>query len=204
MKALLRKDFYVLVTTFKTVLLIWMAFPLAAIVSPQNASFILYVGLVAGTLSSTLISYEEREKWPLFAGTLPLSRKQVITERYLFTLIMIVISTIIGAFVLLTYVIRGYGEYASPALLIQNFATSLVMPSLLLPITYRFGIEKGRYVVMFLVIFMALGSQQLSFLFSDNNGLAGFIVPAMLLGSLALFVASYFLSIKWYVNKEIH
>ena len=161
MKALLRKDLYVLVTTFKTTLLMWMVFPLVALFSPQNASFILYTGLIAGTISSTLISYEEREKWPMFAGTLPVSKK-------------------------------------------QNFATSLLMPSLLLPVTYRYGIEKGRYVVMFVVIFVAIGSQQMVPFFNNISNLANYLVPLMVIGSIALFAVSYALSVKWYTAKESH
>ena len=204
MKALLRKDFYVLGTAFKMVLLAWMCFPAVALISPQNVSFILYVGLIAGTISSTLISYEEREKWPLFAGTLPLSRKQIVAERYLFTLIMVAIATLIGALIMLTYLFRGYSEYASPALLLQNFAISLVMPALLLPVTYRFGVDKGRYVVTLLVILIALGTQEMPGMITGNNGISQFVIPVMTLGSLALFAASYFLSVKWYAGKEIH
>lgn len=204
MKALLRKDLYVLATTFKTTLMLWLVFPLVALFSPENASFILYTGLVAGTISSTLISYEEREKWPMFAGTLPVSKKQVVSERYVFTLIMILAATLIGAIIFLTYVLRGSPEYASPALLIQNFATSLLMPTLLLPVTYRFGIEKGRYVVMFLVIFIALGSQQIAPLFISIGNLGKYLLPLMVIGSLALFAISYALSVKWYTDKESH
>lgn len=204
MKALLRKDFYVLASGFKTVLLIWMVFPIVALISPQNISFILYIGLIAGTLSSTLISYEEREKWPIYAGTLPLSKKQIVTERYLFTLIMVLIASLIGVLVMLTYIIRGYGIYTSVAVLVQNFATSLVMPSLLLPITYRYGVEKGRYVVMFLVIIFALGSQKMSELFTGSSGYEVTVIPLMLLGSLALFAASYYLSLRLYKKMETH
>ena len=204
MKALLRKDLYVLSTTLKSTLLLWMIFPLVALFSPENSSFILYTGLIAGTLSSTLISYEEREKWPMFVGTLPISKKQVVTARYAFTLLMIIAATLIGAVIFLTYVLRGSPEYASPALLVQNFATSLLMPSLLLPVTYRFGVEKGRYFVMFVIIFVAIGSQQFVSQFSNISNLAGYFAPMMIIVSLALFAASYALSVKWYTAKESH
>lgn len=204
MKALLRKDFYVLSTSLKSVLLTWVVFPLVALINPEFSSFILYVGLVAGTLSSTLISYEEREKWPLFAGTLPLSKKQVVTERYVSTLIMMLISSLIGAVIMLTYVLRGAPEYASAGLLVQNFATSLVMPSLLLPVTYRFGIEKGRYIVMFLVIAIAMLTPQMATMLTGEGSAPAFILPLMLVGSIVLYAVSYLLSLKWYVNKDVH
>ncbi len=204
MKALLRKDFYVLSTSLKSVLLTWVVFPLVALINPEFSSFILYVGLVAGTLSSTLISYEEREKWPLFAGTLPLSKKQVVTERYVSTLIMMLISSLIGAVIMLTYVLRGAPEYASAGLLVQNFATSLVMPSLLLPVTYRFGIEKGRYIVMFLVIAIAMLTPQMATMLTSEGSASAFILPLMLVGSIVLYAVSYLLSLKWYVNKDVH
>lgn len=204
MKALLRKDFYVLSTSLKSVLLTWVVFPLVALINPEFSSFILYVGLVAGTLSSTLISYEEREKWPLFAGTLPLSKKQIVTERYVSTLIMMLISSLIGAVIMLTYVLRGAPEYASAGLLVQNFATSLVMPSLLLPVTYRFGIEKGRYIVMFIVIAIAMLTPQMATMLTGEGSAPAFILPLMLVGSIVLYAVSYLLSLKWYVNKDVH
>ena len=79
MKALFRKDIYEITTSLKSVILIWLIFPIVAAINPNASYFVLYIGLLAGTLSSTLISYEEREKWPLFAGTLPVSRKQIVT-----------------------------------------------------------------------------------------------------------------------------
>ena len=203
MKALLRKDLYVLSTALKSVLLVWIVFPVVAAVNPAASYFIVYVGLMAGTLSSTLISYEEKEKWPLFAGTLPISRKQIVAERYLFTLLLVFAATAIGGVVLLSYSLRGLSEYVVPSLLVQTFSTALVMPSLLLPVTYRYGVEKGRYVVMFLVIGLSLGSQALTVLFTGNSRLQGITLPLIVTGCLVLFGISYLISVKWYQGHDI-
>ncbi|MBR0342680.1 MAG: ABC-2 transporter permease [Oscillospiraceae bacterium] len=201
MKALFRKDFYVITTTFKIIMIVWLIFPIVAIINPEVSFFILYIGLIAGTMSSTLISYEEREKWPLYAGTLPISRKQIITERYLFTLIMILLATAMGAVILAINSIRGYP--ASSALLVQIFSTSLIMPTFLLPLTYKYGVEKSRYIVMIIVIGFSIGSQEMLSVF-ENEKLSSFILPAMIIGSLALFAVSFLLSLKWYSEKEFH
>ena len=201
MKALLRKDFYVLTSTFKTIMIIWAIFPIVALINPEVSFFMLYIGLIAGTISSTLISYEEREKWPLFAGTLPISKKQIVTERYLFTLIMILIATVMGAFVLAINSLRG--NPISAALLVQIFSFSLIMPTLLLPLTYRYGVEKSRYIVMIIVIAFSIGSQEMLSVFESGN-LTSFILPMMIIGSLVLFAISYLLSVKWYSEKEVH
>lgn len=203
MKALFRKDIYEITTSLKSVILIWLIFPIVAAINPNASYFVLYIGLLAGTLSSTLISYEEREKWPLFAGTLPVSRKQIVTERYLLTLLLVLAATAIGGLVLLSYHLRGYSEYASIGLLVQNFSTSLVMPSLLLPFTYRYGIEKSRYIVMFLVIGIALGSQSLSSIFEGKDGIMDPTLPLIVIGCLVLFGLSYLFSVKWYQKHDI-
>lgn len=203
MKALFRKDLYVLTTALKSVILIWAVFPVVAAINPAASYFIVYVGLMAGTLSSTLISYEDKEKWPLFAGTLPISRKQIVAERYLFTLMLVAASTVIGGIVLLSYSLRGLNEYVNPSLLVQTFSTALVMPSLLLPVTYRYGVEKGRYLVMFLVIGLSLGSQALTTLFTGRDSMQGLTLPLIAVGCLVLFGISYLVSVRWYQNHDI-
>ncbi|MBQ8994373.1 MAG: ABC-2 transporter permease, partial [Oscillospiraceae bacterium] len=140
MKALLRKDFLVLSTSFRRVLVIWLIFPLVAMINPSMSYFALYIGLVAGTLSTSLINLEEKENWNTFAGSLPISKKDVVTERYLFTLLMVAAATLIGAICYCSYLVRGLNEFANPTIILSNFAYSLLLPALTLPATYRFGV----------------------------------------------------------------
>ena len=78
------------------------------------------------------------------------------------------------------------------------------MPSLLLPVTYRFGIEKGRYIVMFIVIAIAMLTPQMATMLTGEGSAPAFILPLMLVGSIVLYAVSYLLSLKWYVNKDVH
>ncbi|MBR3000023.1 MAG: ABC-2 transporter permease [Oscillospiraceae bacterium] len=202
MKALLRKDLYILTTTLSRVAIVYLIFPVVALINPKASFFLFYVGLLGGTLSSTMISYDNNFGWTTYAETLPISRRTVVGERYLFSLMLILVSTLIGAICYLSYILRGKPEYASFPMLLQMASLSLIMPSVLLPFSLRYGTEKARYIVMFLVIGITMVSQSF---FTPGEGeltIPADFSPVMFAATVVLFIGSYFLSVKWYQDKE--
>ena len=87
MKGLLRKDLYMIWRYGRLLLLISALFLVLGAISGGNTFFILYPVLFGGVLPVNLISYEERDGWNALCDTMPVSRKTVVNERYLMTLL---------------------------------------------------------------------------------------------------------------------
>lgn len=152
MKGLIIKDLYMLVKYFKLYFLLDVIFIAAALISPDNVSFLAIPVLVSGIVPLTLLAYDERSKWLGYSGTLPYSRSQIVSEKYIFGLLMQSAMCVL-LFCLLLAVGAFHGEFdpaASAVMVLGMFAVALLFPSVCLPLCFALGVEKGRiaYIVM--------------------------------------------------------
>ena len=212
MKALLQKDFYQLRAYCKSYLLICAVFLGISLAGEGNLFFITYPAMLCSLVPVTLQTYDERGKWASFAGTLPFTRAQLVSAKYLVGLCCS------GAvLLLLAAVLMATGTY-SPAmglfLLGLTLCLSLISPAFCLPFVFRFGTEKGR-MAYYISIGFFFG---LSYILADYLGISAAEVPSIaawgragvsfgLLGAvlvcIALYVCSWLLSIRIYERREI-
>lgn len=89
MKGLLKKDAYLLFKIGKPFFLIYIVFLAVLFYSGSNISLSLFPCLMAGIFPVTLISYEERDKWQSYSALLPVSRAKLVSEKYVFTLLLL-------------------------------------------------------------------------------------------------------------------
>ncbi|MBR3310951.1 MAG: ABC-2 transporter permease [Solobacterium sp.] len=202
MKALIRKDFYETMTSFRTILIILLFFGATAVFM-KDAQFITpYMVILPGSLSSSVVNLEEREKWNLFAGSLPIRRKTVIDGKYVFSIILVLIGAVLAAVCTNIRPGQAFSTIDFILSLLAFFCIGLLIPAFTLPVMYKFGPEKGRYVSMFLIITCVLvfgtGS---SMKIWDTIG--SFPIWAGGIAIVVVFVLSWLLSIKIYENKEM-
>ncbi len=205
MKGLIRKDLYMLWRYGRTLLLISVAFLVFSTLSDgDNFFFVVYPVLFGGILPVTLISYEERDGWNRNCDTMPVSRRTVVSERYLMTL---------GCFLLLYLLtLTVHGAVLIPggkgALVLQMAALlpcfGLAAPAVMLPVTLRWGVEKGRlayYVI--LGVTLAAGI----FLFDSISDMSTAVQAPGLEAApgltLLLFGGSWLLSMRIYEKREL-
>ncbi len=206
MKGLLKKDCYLIAAYGRTLLLVSAVFLFVSAVMPsdQNFFFVIYPVLFAGVLPTTLISYEERSGWNRYCDAMPVSRKTVVSARYLMTLLCFVLlyalTLAVHAAVLLP---KGQGKtLAELAGLLP--CVGLLAPAAMLPVTLRFGVEKARlvyYVFIGMIVACAL-------IFMKNPTATADVVPgvgilAACAVTLLLFVLSWLLSLKLYEKREL-
>ncbi|NMP37237.1 MAG: ABC-2 transporter permease [Clostridiales bacterium] len=87
MKGLLLKDFYMIGKYCRSFVLILTVFLVVSCFGNDNTFFIIYPVLIAGMIPVTLISYDEREKWHIYSETLPYTRAQFVSVKYLIGLL---------------------------------------------------------------------------------------------------------------------
>ena len=207
MKGLFLKDLYMIWKYCRMLLLLVVCFTIGGAAPSNNMQlfFILYPVIVGAILPVTLISYDERFHWDRTCGTLPLKRSTIVTEKYLLTLCLacglILLSLAVQAAVLLP---RGrLADFLS--LIPMELAVGLLSPSLMLPVIFRFGVEKGRLAYYFLIglsiaLPMILSGKAVSGM-RMMRGAAS--LPLMALLCLCLFALSWRLSIRVYEKREI-
>ena len=83
MKGLLLKDAYMAAKYCRAYLLIVAVFLIAAPFSGDNLFLMMYPCILASMVPVNLLAYEAQCKWEPFAGTLPYSRCQLVSAKYL-------------------------------------------------------------------------------------------------------------------------
>lgn len=141
MKGLLIKDFYVLVKQLK----IFLVFiPLMALMGGSSlASTSILLGAV---LPMTAIAYDERSKWNELALMMPYSKKDIAICKYLLGYTCMLIATMLsflGQTLLVTF--GGKLDF-NINMLLFGVAAGLFFIALNTPLSFKFGVEKVRYI----------------------------------------------------------
>ena len=204
MKGLFLKDIYVAKKNLRTFLVMILAFSLGSLAAWENGNFFLCYGIVMMPgITMSLISYDERYHWDVYAGAMPLSREQMVTEKYLLHLGMVLVWLPVLLLLQRFQQVPAFG--GSPlTLLVAGLNLGLLLPGILLPIIFAVGTEKGRagyYVVLFGGMILATVSEKLT-------SLTGYVPEAvasivMILLPAAVYVLSWRIAIRLYEKRSL-
>ena len=204
MKGLLLKDFYVAKKNLRTFLIMILAFSLGSLAAKDSGNFFLCYGIVLMPgITMSLISYDERYHWDVYAGAMPLSREQMVTEKYLLHLGMVLVWLPVLLLLQHFQSVPAFG--GSPlALLVAGLNLGLLLPGILLPIIFAVGTEKGRagyYVVLFGGMILATVSEELT-------SLTGYVPEAvssvfLVLLPAAVYGLSWRIAIRLYEKRSL-
>ena len=205
MKALLLKDFYVMKKYMRLFLLMMLLFLVFAAIGDKTGFLNVYTVFLASAVSVSMLSYDDKFAWSSYSQTMPFTRSQMVSEKYLLTLIMSGTAILLTLLVKLPGAVRSgmsggeFGELAAALVCL-----GVVGPSLMLPVTFKYGMEKGRiaYLIIFGVMLVAL------VVLSDEENASlslqtGAFMSAAAAGALILFALSWLLSIRLYQRREL-
>ena len=208
MKGLLLKDFYMAKKHLRAWIAMMLVFIGVACVNAENMFFIFYPCMLSGMIPVSLLGYDERSKWDVYAGTLPCSKAQIVSAKYLIGLI------VHGGVLLLTALTQGIRMAMTASFLWSEYLALIgvlvmlgcISTAITLPFMFKFGVEKGRmayYVMVALIsgssvalpkVLGKMLEQQVSF-----NGILAVVVLVV----IALYILSWFLSIRFYEKREL-
>ena len=204
MKGLLLKDIYVAKKNLRTFLVMILAFSLGSLAVRDSGNFFLCYGIVMMPgITMSLISYDERYHWDTYAGAMPLNREQMVTEKYLLHLVMVLVWLPVLLVLQHFQQVPAFGG-APLTLLVAGLNLGLLLPGILLPIIFALGTEKGRagyYVVLFGGMILATVSEELT-------SLTGYVPEAMagivlILLPAAVYVLSWRIAIRLYKQRNL-
>ncbi len=201
MKGLFLKDLYMIKAYFRTLIAIAVVFIISSFWGGGNMFLIIYPMIVAAMLPMSILSYDEKSRWDVYCGTLPCSKSAVVSVKYLSCLVYVAVMFALSLLVQSLRITRAGGDMSELAVIMAMLLSiGLVGPSLMLPVIFRLGTEKGR--MAYYVVIGALCA--LSFLLPEKLPAALANSVALLpLAAAALFAASWLLSIYFYRKREL-
>lgn len=200
MIGLLKKDLFVADKSGRLLMLLALGFSL---IPPLGAFGSTYAMMLALMIPLNSIAYDERCKWDRYAAMLPYRPEQLVWSKYLLAYLFTLLG---GAVIVVSAAIQraDWRETLEMAALLAGsmlFVTALGLPAL-----YRFGAEKGRYVMILVMgvgIGAALGVMRI---FGETPELPDLPLPAVLL-LLAVLAAgatyvSFRMSVRFYRKRQ--
>lgn len=207
MKGLLLKDFYMTAKYCRSFLLIVVVFLAVSFFGKDNIFFILYPVLISSMIPVTLISYDEHDKWNVYSLTLPYTRGQLVSAKYLTGLIFGAAAYAVSlAATIVRMQLNGYVSLDSfLGMAVILLALGMLAPTLLLPLVFKLGANKGR-----IAFYIMIGLMTAAGAFAAGIGLQ-FSLPAggiwllagIVLMILLLYALSWRLSIVFYRKREM-
>lgn len=210
MKGLLIKDFYVSLKTG------WLYFVVTVVLGGIIAfggarPFVfLAAAYLMMILPMTLLAIDERAKWNTYADTLPITRAQVVAEKYILTLILSAFSAAVLAVSALIAMINPMLGDERPDLssflsTLGCFPLELALTSVCIPFVFKFGFDKGRIAYMFACAMAGVGFGV--FTSWNVNDLPNINIPSHIMlissaASAAVFGASWAISTVLYKARE--
>ena len=210
MKGLLLKDWYVIFKQGKVMFLFVLLYLILGALE-ENTFFGAFAVLFLSLLPITVMGFDERSKWDRFAVTLPVTRKQLVLEKYLFSLIALGAGT--ALYLVFSIAGSAFAHRTTDlaellGVLAPMLSVSLIFSAVNFPMMFKLGVEKGR--LWFILIIALLGAilGGLLAMRSNEGGslppwLNGQLLWLLLPVSLLLFAISYPLSVRIYENKEL-
>ena len=163
MKGMLIKDFRLLKNQGKSLLLMLLVVAIFMnFITDVGPAFIVgYITIIFSLFTATTISYDEFDNCYLFIMTLPVTRKKYVNEKYVFALLSIVCTWVLGT-VLGTILLQAQPAAEMNAAdwlgsCIGYIFAAWICVSIMLPIRLKFDSEKSRYAnfIMIAVVFIA-------------------------------------------------
>ena len=208
MKALIYKDLLAVWKYCRTHIFMCAAFLTSSIFVEEYSFLQMYPLIFMGMLVNTLIAYDERDKWDRQVLTMPVTRKQYVSAKYLTGLILqgVVLLLTAGAHALQLHLAKSLVWDTFWADIAMLVVLAVAAPSLILPFIFKNGSEKGRmaYLIVFGTLFalVAAGGVVL-----DKLGMVVELTElpmgiVSVVAAMVLYPASWALSVHWYGKRE--
>lgn len=205
MKGILYKDFLVLKKQGVIILGCLLLYGIIALFGGNDSSIFSFAVVFLGTmLPVTALAYDEQAKWDKYALSMPVSRTEMVVSKYLLCLIVFAVAGILNLGVEL---IQKKGIIDMDAVLVSLAVLSLgiLYVSVMLPLLFRFGVEKGRLMILLVVfvpagIFMLLDWAGVSV--PKSNTEMTVLLKILPVVALAALILSVLVSVAIYQKKE--
>lgn len=216
MTGLIWKDFMVSKRTVKAYLGIMIFYAALTVMGMFSVTFVTaFVSVMLIMLPISAFAYDEQAKWDRYAMSLPIGRSRVVGARYLFTLLIVLVSLAFALLAGVAVAVTGKGDLMEVLVsALTTLAVGLLIADVLLPLCYKVGPERARPYLYALVFIPALGlflayrmgihidTSWLDRLARSSPAAVLGLFSLPLLAALALTFVSYLISCRVAAGKE--
>ena len=208
MKGLLLKDFYMMLKYCRTYLIMVAVFIAVSFANSESFLFAFYPCMFCGMIPVSLLSYDERSKWLQYSATMPYTKAQIVSGKYLIGLCVqiavLIVTAIAQAFRMSLNGVFVWEEYL--LLVLMMVAMALFTSSITLPFMFKLGVEKGIMAYYVMIGVVCGGSVVASKLFEESVAqeiTLNAVLPALCLLSAGIYALSWYLSIVFFKKREL-
>ena len=207
MKGLLYRDALNLVRQYRFAMLMILLFLFLGAVPGGNSYMAVYAEVILSTFVGSLLRADETSRWNQYCDILPISRKTVVASYFAVGYLMLSASAILYAVIALCIRFAVKGESAILPTFLQMIVISFLMTAVTIPVTIRFGTQRGPVVKMVLGgMVVAVGLLVLGRGLDTLKGLLSLSAPVIAGGAVILtaaaVLASWLISVKVYESKD--
>ena len=206
MKGLLYKDGMTLIRSYRVYLLVCAGFILFSAVKPENIFWAPYGIFFLSTIVSSLSTLDEQMKWLSYIDILPVTRKEVVTERYLLNALLTFAAT--AVFLILGLVLKNSDLPTVLATAVMMIALSFFTSAIFLPVNIKFGSVKSQMVRMAVMLVMIVCCMTVISYSGSLIDMISRISPtvlflSVLIGVIVLYSISWLVSVRIFENKDL-
>lgn len=208
MKGLLLKDWYMMRKYCRSYLVLAVGFLILSFMDKSNMFFVFYPCLFCGMLPVNLLAYDERSRWLQYSGTLPYTRAQIVSGKYLiglFTQMSMLFLTGIAQGIRMG-MDSGYRGTDVLVILLLLLIASTVTSSVTLPFMFKLGVERGRAAYYVMIGLICGISALLTGLFREPLRMeirSNLILVLLAAAGVGIYALSWYLSIVFYRKREL-
>lgn len=207
MKGLILKDLYSLLSYWKSVILVLAIFLVISVWQGNYTFFSTMMFVIIVSSSFNTFSYDDFYHWNEFSITLPMTKSQIIKAKYATTLLLAGVGLLISIAFFFVVGIVTHEFSLIEFILTMSFCIlfSCYFIAVCVPTIYKFGHEKMRIYMTFIIAAPTLLILGLGYLFHDQIKMNPFFDNMLILGSgfPILLVAMLFSSIMLLISYRI-
>ena len=210
MLGFIKKDLLMIKSNIKILVILLLIYVVMAFQGQMDLSFLLPFMSVMIMMST--FSYDSYNKWDAYAISLPDGRKSSVKAKYLATIILIIVTTIIimALSFMISYVKTNAIDFENiTGTIFGSLFATILLQSFIYPAMYKFGPEKARIAFMTIIFGVAIIggfiTQYIDFSSIINilNFIEAYWVIVFLIAMILMLYISYKISERIYFKKEI-
>jgi len=195
-KQLILKDF-IIQWKFLIWYILYPVFFYMALTDTENLFIIMSVIITIGATVKTFEADSKNES-EVIVNSFPILRKQIVYAKYIVAIIILFISVTVGCFTMGMKSGVNLFEFIETTM-VASISFILVYLSLVLPLSFWLGYKKTIFIAIFILITpMAVST----IFFGINLEQIQLYNSLLFIGSICMFIASIFVSVKIYEKRE--
>lgn len=206
MKGLIIKDFYLIKKHCMMLFAVSIIFLLISLFTLQSTYFLYYSVAMISIIPISIMAYDDGYKWNRYEIITPVSRKNIVSEKYI--LLLLLILPFVLAEGILFGILLKLNVMHIFSLLSLTLLCATISPIIIFPVIFRFGYIKGKIINMIIIAILAVfitfinmknisGSTLIEGTFTPQKYTFIFSVITAL-----LLAVSWLISIKFYSKRE--